>query len=161
MQVEKPSQDAVSRRGRRRWLVPPRGGQLALTGRAARLAYAFLFCVVLPALLVLWARATADVIALPVYGSPWLALLAATAGALLLLAGMVALWRRGGGLPMNAFPPPRLVTSGVYAVIPHPIYTGFCLLCVALAMAARSASGLWLVCPVVVLGCASLVLGYE
>src|ERR1035438_10705966 len=58
-------------------------------------------------------------------------------------------------------PPPRLVTSGVYSVIPHPIYTGFCLLCVALAMAARSRSGLWLVCPVVMLGCVSLVLGYE
>src|ERR1035441_8660739 len=68
---------------------------------------------------------------------------------------------RGEGLPMNAFPPPRLVTSGVYSVIPHPIYTGFCLLCVALAMAARSRSGLWLVCPVVMLGCVSLVLGYE
>ena len=115
----------------------------------------------LPALLVLWARATADEIALPVYGSPWLALLAALAGALLLLAGMGTLWRHGGGLPMNAFPPPRLVTSGVYAVIAHPIYTGFCLLCLAIAMAARSSSGLWLVCPVVALGCASLVMGYE
>ena len=142
-------------------MVHSRGGELALSGAAARIAYALLFCVVLPVLLVLWARATADVIALPVYGSPWLALLAASAGALLLLAGMGALWRHGGGLPMNAFPPPRLVTSGVYSVIPHPIYTGFCLLCVALAMAARSRSGLWLVCPVVMLGCVSLVLGYE
>ena len=98
----------------------PRGGELALSGAAARLAYALLFCALLPALLVLWARATADVIALPAYGSPTLALLLATAGALLMLTGMGALWRHGGGLPMNAFPPPRLVTSGVYSVIPHP-----------------------------------------
>jgi protein-S-isoprenylcysteine O-methyltransferase Ste14 len=125
---------------------------MALSGTAARIAYALLFCAVLPVLLVLWARATADVIALPVYGSPQLALLPAIAG---------ALWRHGGGLPMNAFPPPRLVTSGIYSVIAHPIYTGFCMMCVAVAMAARSSSGLWLVCPVLVLGCASLVLGYE
>lgn len=139
----------------------PRGGELALSGAAARLAYALLFCAAIPALLVLWARATADVITLPVYGSPALALLLAVAGALLLFAGMGALWRHGGGLPMNAFPPPRLVTSGIYSVIPDPIYTGFCLMGVAVAMAARSSSGLWLVCPVLVLGCASLVLGYE
>ena len=125
------------------------------------MAYGLLFCALLPVLLVLWARATADVIALPVYGSPALALLPAIGGALLLLAGMGALWRHGGGLPMNAFPPPRLVTSGVYSVIPHPVYTGFCLMCVAVAMATESSSGLWLVCPVLVLGCASLVLGYE
>jgi len=125
------------------------------------MAYALLFCALLPGLLVLWARATADAVALPVYGSPLLALLAAIAGALVLLAGMGALWRHGGGLPMNAFPPPRLVTAGIYSVIPHPIYTGFCLMAVAVAMAARSSSGLWLVCPVLVLGCASLVLGYE
>src|ERR1035441_5559322 len=109
MQVEKSRQDAVPGRAGRRGLVRPRSGDLALSGAAARIAYALLFCVVLPVLLVLWAGATADVIALPVYGSPWLALLAAIAGALLLVAGMGALWRHGGGLPMNAFPPPRLV----------------------------------------------------
>jgi hypothetical protein len=120
-----------------------------------------LFCAVLPVLLVLWARATADVVTLPAYGSPALAFLAAIAGGLLLLAGMWALWRHGGGLPMNAFPPPRLVTRGIYSVIPHPIYTGFCLMSLAAAMAVRSGSGLWLVCPVLSMGCASLVLGYE
>ena len=125
------------------------------------MAYGAVFCIVLPALLVLWARATDDVVVLPAYGSPVLAGLVAIAGAVLLAAGMNALWRRGGGLPMNAFPPPRLVASGVYSLLPHPIYTGFCLLSVAVAMALRSSSGLWLVCPVLVLGCASLVLGYE
>src|ERR1035437_6963358 len=134
MQVEKSSQDAGSGRAGRRWLVHPRGGELALSGAAARMAYGLLFCAVLPVLLVLWARATADVIALPVYGSPALAALAAIAGALLLLWGMSALWRHGGGLPMNAFPPPRLVTAGIYSVIPHPNYTGFCLMAVAVAM---------------------------
>src|ERR1039458_8595440 len=142
MQVEKPGQDAVSGRAGRRGLVCPRGGALALAGDAARLPYALLFCALLPALLVLWARATADVIALPAYGSPTLALLLATAGALLMLTGMGALWRHGGGLPMNAFPPPRLVKSGIYSVTPHPIYTRVCLLAVAGGLARRSSSGL-------------------
>ena len=132
-----------------------------MRGVAARIAYAALFCAVLPVLLVLWARATADAVTLPAYGWPALAFLLAIAGGLLLPAGMYSLWRHGGGLPMNAFPPPRLVTRGIYSVIPHPIYTGFCLMSVAAAMAAQSSSGLWLVCPVLALGCASLVLGYE
>ena len=52
-------------------------------------------------------------------------------GGALLLAGILlwerpfALAARGGGLPMNAFPPPRLVCGGVYAVLAHPIYIGF------------------------------------
>jgi protein-S-isoprenylcysteine O-methyltransferase Ste14 len=141
--------------------VHPRSGELAVRGLAARIAYAGLFCAVLPVLLVLWARATADVVTLPAYGSPALAFLPAIAGGLLLAAGMYSLWRHGGGLPMNAFPPPRLVTRGIYWAIPHPIYTGFCLMSVAAAMAAGSGSGLWLVCPVLALGCASLVWGYE
>src|SRR5512133_3561993 len=109
MQVEKPGTDTVSRRGTRGGLVHPRGGGLALKGVAARAAYGIFFCLVLPGLLILWARATSNVISLPAYGSPTLAWLTGTAGALLLAAGMTALWRGGGGLPMNAFPPPRLV----------------------------------------------------
>ena len=62
---------------------------------------------------------------------------------------------------MNAFPPPRLVVSGVYGMFPHPIYTGFCLLLFGIAMAARSGSGLWLVTPVTALGCFALVFGYD
>ena len=99
-----------------------------MRGVAARIAYAALFCAVLPVLLVLWARATADAVTLPAYGWPALAFLLAIAGGLLLPAGMYSLWRHGGGLPMNAFPPPRLVARGIYSVIPHPIYTGFCLM---------------------------------
>ena len=46
-------------------------------------------------------------------------------GVALMGFGMLALWRDGGGLPMNAFPPPRLVTGSIYALVPHPIYVGF------------------------------------
>ncbi len=134
---------------------------MALKGVAGRLGYALLFTVALPALLALWARATAGVVTLPAYGSNGLGWALCAAGLLLLGAGVAALWRQGGGLPMNPFPPPRLVASGVYRLVPHPIYTGFSLACFGAAMVTRSASGLWLVSPVVVLGCAALVFGCE
>jgi hypothetical protein len=82
-------------------------------------------------------------------------------GALLMVWGMSDLWRYGGGLPLNADPPPRLVEHGAYLLLPHPIYTGFSMLSVGVSMIAGSASGLWLVSPMVMLGCAALVLGYE
>jgi protein-S-isoprenylcysteine O-methyltransferase Ste14 len=131
---------------------------MALIGK---IAYGALFCFVLPALLILWARGTASAVTLPAYGNPWLGAALTGSGLVLLATGMAALWRRGGGLPMNAWPPPRLVDSGVFATFPHPIYTGFCLMTFGVAMVARSASGLWLVGPAVALGCAALVYGYE
>jgi protein-S-isoprenylcysteine O-methyltransferase Ste14 len=134
---------------------------LALKEAAARIAYGAMFCVIVPLLLVLWARASVRAVHLPGYGDERLGAALCAAGAALLLAGMAALWRKGGGLPMNAFPPRRLVVSGVYRFVPHPIYSGFCLLCFGTAMAAGSPSGLWLVSPVVTLGCAALVFGHE
>jgi prolipoprotein diacylglyceryltransferase/protein-S-isoprenylcysteine O-methyltransferase Ste14 len=134
---------------------------MALRPIAPRVAYAALFCIVLPAGLILWTRATRDMVTLPAYGSGALGMALAAAGGLLFAAGVAALWRKGGGLPMNAFPPPRLVTAGIYGAVPHPIYTGFCLAGFGLAMVARSPSGLWLTMPAVALGCAALVWGYE
>jgi protein-S-isoprenylcysteine O-methyltransferase Ste14 len=142
-------------------MVHSRRSDVALKGAAARIAYALLFCAVLPGLLVLWARSTADIITLPAYGNTALGVALCGTGLTLLAGGMAALWTRGGGLPMNAFPPPRLVASGIYRLVPHPIYVGFSMACFGAAMAARSASGLWLVSPVVALACAALVWGYE
>ncbi len=130
-------------------------------GLAGRVLYGGVFVVALPALLAAWAYAARDVVhASPIHDARGGATIAGI-GVLILLAGMVALWTRGGGLPMNAFPPPGLVTSGIYAVVPHPIYGGFVLACAGVAVYAGSASGLWLVTPAVALGCAALVLGYE
>ncbi len=125
-----------------------------------KILYGALFVVVLPAVLLLWARGTAAVVRMPVVPWGWGVPLTA-AGACLMLAGMAALWLHGGGLPMNAFPPPRYAARGVYAWLAHPIYVGFCALVAGVAILARSASGLWLVAPVVALASAALVLGYE
>jgi hypothetical protein len=116
---------------------------------------------VLPAMLALWAHATGEVVHVTPIHDPLLGGAMGTAGLLTMLAGMLALWSRGGGLPMNAFPPPRFVVDGIYSLVPHPIYGGFILACAGVALYAGSASGLWLVTPVVALGCAALVLGYE
>jgi protein-S-isoprenylcysteine O-methyltransferase Ste14 len=126
-----------------------------------KVLYGALFLVVVPALLVLWAFAASPNVGLPVYGSVPLGVSLSIAGLAMMLAAMFELWRFGGGLPMNAFPPPRLVARGTFLLLPHPIYTGFITLCLGVSMAARSPSGLWLVTPTAALACTCLVLGYE
>jgi len=136
---------------------------LELTGRAIfpKLLYGFFFVVVVPSLLVLWAIAAAPAIHLPAVQQTLGGVALIAVGIVILLAGMLALWRHGGGLPMNAFPPPRFVVKGAYALLPHPIYGGFVTICVGVSLYFGSASGLWLVSPTVALSCCALVLGYE
>jgi protein-S-isoprenylcysteine O-methyltransferase Ste14 len=126
-----------------------------------KLLYALLFIALLPTALFFWARATEAYVTLPAVHSLPIGAALSTVGALLVLAGWAALWRDGGGLPMNAFPPPRLVTRGVYALVAHPIYVGFAFVCFGVAVLVGSASGLWLVCPSISLGMIALVFGYE
>ncbi len=107
-----------------------------------KLLYGVLFVVALPVILVLWAAATQDSVSLPVLPYAW--------------AGQL-----GHGLPMNPYPPSHYVMRGIYRYLAHPIYIGFILVCIGVAMHFGSSSGLWLVTPMVALGTAALVLGYE
>ena len=127
----------------------------------SKVLYGALFAVALPLLLALWAHRAADAVRLPALHSAALGEALIGFGTAILLAGMLALWRRGGGLPMNAFPPPRFVQQGIYSLVPHPIYGGFTIACAGVAIWAGSAAGLWLVTPVVALASAALVLGFE
>ncbi|MEX0891547.1 MAG: hypothetical protein WEB88_05195 [Gemmatimonadota bacterium] len=77
----------------------------ARSGVGGRILYGALFAVLLPAVLWAWTRATAPAIGLPAYRSMAGGAALALVGALLMSAGMHALWRHGSGLPMNAFPP--------------------------------------------------------
>jgi protein-S-isoprenylcysteine O-methyltransferase Ste14 len=133
---------------------------MALSARG-KILYSATFLAALPLALAGWAVATEGIVHLPAVTSLPLGVILVSMGALLMLWGMSDLWRHGGGLPMNADPPPRLVDRGAYLLLPHPIYTGFSMLCVGVSIIACSASGLWLVSPMVMLGCAALVLGYE
>jgi len=126
-----------------------------------RLLYGALFVVAIPAILVLWARILDARLTLPVYGTPWLAGACIGVGALAIVLAWHALWVHGRGLPMNAYPPKQLVTQGIYAVLPHPIYVGFALVVLGVSMAARSPTGLWVLTPFVALGSAALLWGYE
>jgi membrane-associated phospholipid phosphatase/protein-S-isoprenylcysteine O-methyltransferase Ste14 len=123
--------------------------------------YGAIFTVALPILLVVWAIKTGALVDLPrIHSLAW-GIGVVGLGALLMVLGMASLWSVGGGLPMNAFPPPRYVSSGIYGLLSHPIYLGFSLACVGTAIAMGSASGLWLVSTTVILASAALVLGYE
>ena len=141
----------------------PRNGEVGvrLNPWVGKLLYALFFCGVLPTALALWARNSSRLVNLPM--GPWRSVGwgVAVLGLTLMLAGMHHLIRFGKGLPMNAFPPERYVSRGVYRLFRHPIYTGFCLLCGGLAAALGSPSGLFLVTPVVALLCVALVLGHE
>ena len=123
--------------------------------------YAALFVAALPALLVAWARALDASLDLPACHAAGAGRLIAACGFLVWAAGVVQIVRQGGGLPMNAFPPPRLATGGIYRLVAHPIYLGWVLACGGVALAAGSPSGLFVVTPAVALGCAALVIGLE
>ena len=126
-----------------------------------RVLYGGLFIVALPIVLVAWARFSSAVVPLPPIQSMPGGLALVLAGLCLLVSGGRELIVRGEGLPMNAFPPSRLVRTGVYAWVRNPMYIGFGLVCAGASIAAGSASGLWLVTPVAWLGAAALVYGFE
>lgn len=129
--------------------------------RLGALAYGALFVVVLPLLLAAWARHSQIVVRWPVPLPSWLGAALVGTGAALTIAGWFALWRHGGGLPMNAFPPPRHVRSGVYAWMPHPIYVGAVVATFGLGVVLDEPTVCWLVAPSLAAGCLALVLGHE
>ena len=123
--------------------------------------YAVTFLIFLPVGLWFWARSTSHLIQLPAVESKVVAWIMIIAGGLLMLWAMIVLKHFGKGLPMNAYPPPLFVTSGPYRVFRHPIYWGFGLMMVGFFILIGSASGLWLVSPLTILGMCALVMGYE
>lgn len=127
-----------------------------------KVLYGSAFCLVAPALLTAWAtRLDARSLAMPAVHSPAAGAILIVLGAGLIARAMWDLWQRGGGLPMNAFPPPRLVTNAAYAWLPHPIYVGFVLLVAGVALFCGSAAGLRIVTPMTALALVALVIGYE
>jgi phosphatidylglycerol:prolipoprotein diacylglycerol transferase len=129
--------------------------------RAARVAYAALFALVLPALLALWAWRLDALLSLPAPRSLVLGGLIAAAGIALMAAGTHALWSHGRGLPMSPFPPERLVTRGIYAIVADPLYVGAVMVAVGASLVAGSGGGLWVVSPVLALASIAWVQGYE
>lgn len=126
-----------------------------------KLLYGLLFCLLVPVFLVIWAIRLEPLQTPMVPAVPYVGLFLIGIGLILIAAGMQALWVHGRGLPMNAYPPTNYVRQGVFRWLSHPIYVGFVLACFGVSLAAGSGAGLWVVTPIVVLACTSLVWGYE
>jgi protein-S-isoprenylcysteine O-methyltransferase Ste14 len=126
-----------------------------------KVLYGTLFVVVLPLFLFLWASNLDRSIDLPVPKWVPVAIIGIVSGSFLVSKGMLDLWVLGKGLPMNAFPPGKLVTRGIYAWFSHPIYLGAALLSIGFSLCFGSGSGLYIITPVLVLAMFSLVYGYE
>jgi prolipoprotein diacylglyceryltransferase/protein-S-isoprenylcysteine O-methyltransferase Ste14 len=123
--------------------------------------YALLFLLVVPLLLWFWAIQTEPVMKMTPIRHEMIGLLGMITGGGLIVWAMIKLKTDGKGLPMNAYPPKFLVTSGPYSLVRHPIYVGFGMLLAGISVYTGSASGLWLVTPVTILGMIALVMGYE
>ena len=127
----------------------------------AKFLYSFLFIVLLPLSLFLWASKLDELIMLPVPRSEPAAIGSIAFGGSLMVKGMLDLLIWGKGLPMNIFPPKKFVTRGIYAWFSHPIYLGAALLSIGLSLWFLSSGGLYIVTPVLILAMFSLVCGYE
>jgi protein-S-isoprenylcysteine O-methyltransferase Ste14 len=126
-----------------------------------KVLYSIIFLVLIPAGLWFWAKYTEYITTFPKIESRPAGGILIIAGGTLMLWAMLTLILSGKGLPMNAYPPSRFVTNGPYKLFKHPIYWGFGILLTGTFIFSGSASGLWIVSPLTVLGMIALVLGYE
>ena len=126
-----------------------------------KILYAILFIIILPILMIFWAAALEPVIPIEINASPLPGLIFSVIGIILFLSGISALDFRGNGLPMSPYPPVRFVSSGIYRLIAHPIYTGACFISAGVSIYFGSGSGLFFITPILILACATFVLGYE
>ena len=125
-----------------------------------RLAYGAAFVVALPLLAVFWAQRLDASTSLPPVQSE-LGFVLAALGAALVVWSWLTLARDAGGLPMNAFPPPRFTRLGPYRIVNDPIYIGAVAVAAGLAIGFGSAAGFWIVTPLIAAGCVALVWGHE
>jgi protein-S-isoprenylcysteine O-methyltransferase Ste14 len=134
-------------------------------GKIRLITYKFLFgslfVIVIPSLLILWAKYTSGIINLPVPGDLYWGYILLTAGIIFVISGMLHLWIFGKGLPMSAFPPEKFVRTGIYAFTKHPVYTGTILVSFGLSIITQSASGFWMVSPLFILMIVAYVTGFE
>ena len=128
---------------------------------ASKVLYALLFVIVIPLLLILWAKYTSATVMIPVPFNAVSGYILLAAGGILMISGMWSLRIYGHGLPMNAFPPEKFVTKGIFAFTKHPIYSGAVLISFGLSAVTHSSSGFWLISPLFTLMIVAYVIGFE
>lgn len=126
-----------------------------------RIVYGGVFCALLPAALWAWCAAIGSRVSIPGVHDVAAGAAVACVGMGLMCWACVGLWRETRGLPMNAFPARRRAVGGAFAWLEHPIYIGAVLAWAGVALAVGAAAALWIGTPVLALGCAALVWGYE
>ncbi|MGE9312683.1 prolipoprotein diacylglyceryl transferase family protein [Niabella sp. CJ426] len=126
-----------------------------------KIIYGAMFCIALPYLLYLWAYHTAPLVQLPIKDIPVFSVPLILTGTFFIVYSMWTLWKKGKGLPMNAFPPEHYVTTGLYRYFHHPIYVGAVLLIFGVMLKFESSSGFWLVAPIFTSLTITYVAGYE
>lgn len=127
----------------------------------SKILYSLFFIVAVPYILWLWSNYTNHIINYPHIESNTGGIALCSIGCILMLYGMFSLSKFGKGLPMNLHPPREFVIKGAYRLIGHPIYWGFGILLVGISILMKSASAIWLVTPLTILGMMALVYGYE
>lgn len=133
----------------------------SITEVIGKFLYALIFLVCIPVLLWFWAETTQNIISYPAIESTSAGSILMVIGGALMVWAMIVLRRDGKGLPMNAYPPIKMVNRGPYRLLKHPIYWGFGMLIVGYSLFVGSASALWFVSPLTILGMTAIVLGYE
>lgn len=122
--------------------------------RLVTLGYVLVFWGVLPGITMALAdwgeRVFGPGLPLPRLGSVGL-LLAGTSGVMLALS-IVQYMRASGSLPISAFPPQRLIRSGVFGVWRHPIYLFYVFFLSGLAMIFWPAGSIIIAFPALALG---------
>jgi len=126
-----------------------------------KILYTLLFVIAVPGLLLWWAATLDGRLPFSLSSYSWAGGIIGVLGFLIMVWGMLSIMVFGKGLPMNAYPPKQFVNKGIYALIPHPIYTGFSLLVAGVSLYVGSFSGLFVVFPLTAMGCMALVLGHE
>lgn len=126
-----------------------------------KILYSAFYLILLPLALIFWADKTEVFVTYPPVESREVGLFLMVLGGVMMFWSMGLLILKGKGLPLNAFPPRKLVKTGPYRLLRHPIYWGFAMMLAGYFIYTGSASGLWLVTPLTLLGMIALVLGYE
>lgn len=136
---------------------------MAIIDRVGKVAYGCVFTVLLPLMFACWAwRLDRSEMAFwPIPFPFWMGVLMILAGFGMMLVAIHALWVKGKGLPMNAYPPPHYVASSIYAFLSHPIYVGFVCMVAGVSILLDSPAGFWVVVPIAALASMALVVGYE